>query len=83
MNQNRTFLVRGGNIYKRIVKLDLDPIWNSQDIERANILEARWISKGVCEEERRQLLPCAIWKAKFPGIIYTDAIESRLVVLQP
>lgn len=79
---NRSLLVRGGCMYKRIVTLENDPIWNLQDIERANTLEARWIAKGVCEEERRQLLPCAVWKAKFPGIIYNDAIESRLIMLQ-
>lgn len=77
----RSLLIRGGSMYKRIVKLDRDPSWNSQDIERANILESRWIAKGICEEERTLLLPCAVWKSKFPGIVYNDTIELKLLQL--
>ncbi len=76
-------LVRAGKFMRWIVKPDGDPIWNSADWGRAATLEARFTQLGICEEERRQLIPCAVWKAKFPGLIYSPAVESKLQSLLP
>ncbi len=76
-------LIRGGRVYNWIVRPDGDPIWNSQDWERAKTLEARWTALGISEQERRQLLLCAVWKAKFPGLTYNPLIESKLRALAP
>ena len=73
-----TMLVRGKRMEPWIVKPERDPVWNSEDWERAATYESRWISLGVSEKERRELLPCAIWKAKFPGLQYSPLIESKL-----
>jgi hypothetical protein len=76
-------LVRKGSFVPWIVKPEGDAIWNRMDWGRAATLEARWSTMGVSEEERRQLIPCAVWKAKFPGLTYTPAVESRLQALLP
>ena len=68
-------------MYPIIVTPDTDPCWTQDDWSRAATLEARWTALGVCESDRRQLLPCAIWKAKFPGLQYAPLIESRLRML--
>ncbi len=64
-----------------ILKPEGDPVWNEDDWARAATLEIRWISLGVSEKERRDLLPCAIWKSKFPGLQYGSLIESKLRTL--
>jgi hypothetical protein len=55
-----------------------DRTWTQEDKECAKTLDARWICKGVSSSERDQLLACAIWKRKLPGLLYTEAIEQRL-----
>jgi hypothetical protein len=59
-----------------------DRTWTLEDKETAKTLEARWIAKGVSSFEREQLLACAIWKRKLPGLMYTDMIEKRIQELQ-
>jgi hypothetical protein len=76
-------LTRAGKRMHWIVKPEGDATWNQMDWGTAATLEARWAQMGICEEERRQLIPCAVWKAKFPGLTYTPAIESKLQALLP
>ena len=70
--------VRGARLYPWILKPDGDATWTGEDWERARCLEARLCHAGVSEEERSRLIPCAVWKSKFPGLTYTDAVEVRL-----
>ena len=74
-------LVRGKRIEHWIMKPEGDPVWNEDDWARAATLEIRWMSLCVSEKERRELLPCAIWKSKFPGLLYSPLIESKLRTL--
>lgn len=76
-------LLRGGRVYEWIQVPEGDPTWNAEDWGRAKTLEARWIALGISEQDRRQLLPCAVWKAKFPGLQYNPLIESKLRALAP
>ena len=78
-----THVVRGGSVYRWIVKPEGDATWTAQDWGRAATLDARFQAKGVCEEERRRLIPCAVWKAKFPGLQYPVPLEARLTGLLP
>lgn len=71
-------LVRGHQMRPWILKPDQDPCWNTEDWGRAATLEMRWTALGVSEKDRRELLPCAIWKAKFPGLTYNPIVESKL-----
>jgi hypothetical protein len=71
-------ILRGGKLVQLYVKPEGDPTWTEQDWARSQTLEARWIAEGVSEKERERLLPCAVWKAKFPGLTYSPAVESRL-----
>jgi len=73
-------LVRG-SMSRWIVKPDGDVTWSEDDWGTANTLEARWKALGLSEDERRRLLPCAIWMKKFPGVVYSDDIMKRLGVL--
>ena len=70
--------VRGNKLISHVLKEEGDRVWNVDDWERYATLDARWTSVGVSEYERAQLLPCAVWKSKFPGMIYNPTIESRL-----
>ena len=70
-------LVRG-KITNWFIQPDHDDTWNDEDWSRARTLEARWIAKGLTEEERRRLLPCAVWRKKFPGILFHEDIMKRL-----
>lgn len=74
-------LVRGKMSFW-LVKPEAEDIWNDIDWARARTLEARWLSKGVLEEERRTLLPCAIWLKKFPGTGFRQDILERLRSLE-
>jgi hypothetical protein len=76
-------MIRGGRIFPWIVKPEGDASWSRTDWSRARTLEARLNSMGISEEERRSLIPCAVWKAKFPGLTYTDSIETRLAQVLP
>jgi hypothetical protein len=71
-------LVRGNTFTPWLVKPDGDPTWSAADWGRAATLEARWKMMGVREDERRRLLPAAIWRAKFPGMIYSADVMCRL-----
>jgi hypothetical protein len=71
-------LVRAGKFVPWVVKPEGDTVWTTDDWARAATLEARFIQLGLCEEERRQLIPCAVWKAKFPGLTYTPVVEHKL-----
>lgn len=74
-------LVRENQISPWILKPERDPCWNADDWARAATFEMRWMGLGVSEKDRRELLPCAIWKAKFPGLHYNPFIESKLRTL--
>ena len=74
-------LIRGKHVMPWILKPEGDPVWNAEDWSRASTLEIRWTALGVSEKDRRELLPCAIWKAKFPGLTYAPLIESKLLTL--
>ena len=73
--------VRGNQLVSHVLKEEGDPVWNSEDWGRYATFDARWASLGVSEYERTQLLPCAVWKSKFPGMVYNPTIESRLRTL--
>ncbi len=74
-------LCRGGKLTRYIVKPPADPTWSAEEYGRAATLEARWKSLGVCEEERKRLIPCAVWRAKYPATQYPPAVMSRLAEL--
>lgn len=74
-------LLRGNVAMPWILKPDRDPCWNAEDWGRAATLEIRWKTMGVSEKDRRELLPCAIWKSKFPGLQYNPLIETKLRTL--
>ena len=71
-------LVRGGKLIHWVMRPAGDTVWSVGDWATAQTLEARWQAKGVSEEERRRLLPCAVWNAKWPGMSFTPSITSRL-----
>lgn len=71
-------LVRAGKMMPWVVRPEGDATWTETDWGRAATLEARLSSLGLCEEERKQLIPCAVWKAKFPGLTYSPQIEYKL-----
>jgi hypothetical protein len=70
--------VRGNKLISHVLKEGGDRVWNREDWGRYATFDARWTSMGVSEYERAQLLPCAVWKSKFPGMTYNPTIESRL-----
>lgn len=74
-------LVRGGQLSRWIMKPDGDLTWSEMDWGRAATLEAKWRMAGVSEEERRMLIPCAVWLAKFPGLRLQDTVMDRLRAL--
>jgi hypothetical protein len=74
-------LVRG-KIMNWLVKPEGDPTWSEADWGRAATLEAKWKAQGVSEEERRKLIPCAIWSAKFPGLRFQSDVMMRLSNLE-
>lgn len=76
-------MIRGGKILTWCVKPEGDSTWTAEDWARAQTLEARFIARNVSEDERARLIPCAVWKRKFPGLQYGAAIESRLQQLIP
>lgn len=71
-------LVRGNKCVPWILKPDGEPVWNNEDWGRAATLEIKFQSKGVSEDERRKLIPCAVLKHKYPGIMFQPYIEQRL-----
>ena len=77
------YSIRGNCMYSyKITKDDvLDPTWTVVDKSRAQTIEARLTSKGVTTQECETLVPCIVWKSKFPGLMYDDAIEARIRTL--
>ena len=74
-------LVRGGKLSRWIMKPDGDPTWSDADWGRAATFETRWQMAGISEDERRKLIPCAVWLAKFPGLRLQQGIMDRLSAL--
>ena len=62
-------------------KGDMDPVWTLEDIARARTLDARFIVLGVPHVDRAKLVPAAVWKQKFPGLVYAADIEATLKTL--
>jgi hypothetical protein len=62
-------------------KGDVDPVWTVEDIARARTLDARFIRLGVPHVDRAKLVPAAVWKQKFPGLVYAADIEATLKTL--
>lgn len=60
------------------IKPDGDITWNTVDWARARTLEIRFHRLGIHENERRQLVPAAVWRMKWPGMVFSDAIMTRL-----
>lgn len=56
----------------------IDPSWTAEDIARARTLDARWITIGVPHMDRAKLVPLAVWKHKFPGLVYPAELEEQL-----
>ena len=75
---NQEMFCRGGTLGRWIVRPEGDATWNADDWARAATLEARWKARGVCEEERKRLVPCAVLKRKWAGTVFEASIESRL-----
>lgn len=71
-------LQRAGKLMPWIVRPAGDPTWSAADWGRAATLEAKWKLTGVSESDRRTLIPCAVWSAKFPGMIYDVGVMQRL-----
>jgi hypothetical protein len=74
-------LCRGGKLIPWVIQPEGDSTWSDADWGRAATLEARWVSRGVSESERRKLLPCAVLKAKWPETVFSAAVERRLAAL--
>jgi hypothetical protein len=75
-------LQRGGILTPWIVRPDEDPLWSNADWGTAKTLEAKWSAKGVSEDERRRLIPCAVWMSKHSGLKYSGLVMKRLKELQ-
>jgi hypothetical protein len=71
-------LQRAGKLMPWIVRPAGDPTWSAADWGRAATLEAKWKMAGVSESDRRSFIPCAVWAAKFPGIVYDAPVTRRL-----
>jgi hypothetical protein len=78
----RDMIIRGGKIIPWIVRPAPDPSFGPADLCRATTLEARWHALGVCEEERRRLIPCALLRARWPETHYAPEVEKRLAALK-
>jgi hypothetical protein len=59
----------------------VDPVWNTDDKERARTLDARLAHLRVPDDKRAALIPCMVWKAKFPGLRYSADIEQSIAGL--
>jgi hypothetical protein len=70
--------IRGNVMIPYINRPDGDSSWNETDYERAMTWEARLVSLGVADVERKQLVLCAVMTRKFPGITYPEAIVKKL-----
>jgi len=59
----------------------VDPTWTAEDVARARILDARWITIGVSHADRAKLVPLAVWKRKLPGLVFPAMLEEQLKTL--
>ena len=75
-------IIRGGKLIPWIVRPAPDPSLSATDQARAATLEARFHALGVCEEERRRLIPCAVLVARWPETRFAPSIEKRLAALK-
>jgi hypothetical protein len=71
-------IIRGGKLIPWIVRPAPDPSFGPADVGRAATLEARFHALGVCEEERRRLIPCAVLRARWPETRFPAEVEKRL-----
>lgn len=71
-------ILRGGLFIKTVVTPHINRLLVANDYARMISLEARWIAIGISKSECEQLLPCAVWIAKFPGTKYSETIMKRL-----
>ena len=74
-------IIRGGKLHNWILKPVEDPMNTPSDMARAATLETRFAALGVCEAERRKLVPCAVIKARWPETQFAPDIEKRLAEL--
>jgi hypothetical protein len=51
-----------------------DPAWTAEDRARLTTLRARWPTDPA------DLLLCAVWKKKVPGLQYDPVIETQLAM---
>jgi len=71
-----------GRLSPAIVVPERTATWTAADDGRAQTYEAFLTRKGVSEAERRRLIPCLVWSAKVPGLLYPEAVERRLAELR-
>jgi hypothetical protein len=82
MNENKyAMLVCGNSMSPWCIRPDGDMTWNSMDWGRAQTLEMRFHRLGVSEADRRTLIPAAVWRMKYPGMRFHDAVMARLDAL--
>jgi hypothetical protein len=74
-------LVRGNTMTPWLVKPDGAATWSAADWGRAATLESRWKMLGLREDERRRLIPCAVWRSKLPGLVFDGDVMKRLAEL--
>jgi len=60
------------------ITVDATALWTAADEGRAKTYEAKLAHKGVSEAERRRWIPCLVWSAKVPGLLYPASIEARM-----
>jgi hypothetical protein len=77
-NNYQQFLLCGNSMRPWCIKPDGDTTWNHSDWVRAQTLEIRFHRLGVNEAERRILVPAAVWRMKWPGMVFSDTIMNRL-----
>ena len=69
---------RGGRLIPWVLWPVADPVWSPEDWGRAATLDARFAALGAKEDERRQLVPCAVLRKKWPETRFPSHIEARL-----
>lgn len=77
-NNFQRFLICGTSLLPWCIKPDGDMTWNKTDWARAQTLETRFHRLGINEDERRYLVPAAVWRMKWPGMVFSDTIMKRL-----
>jgi hypothetical protein len=67
-----------GKLIPYLVKPESTAAWSPADYGRAATLEARLQREGLSEAERRALIPCLVWSAKVPGLVYKKGMEAKM-----